>query len=48
MHTRSASIAVLALSLLLNNIPIGAADGEFSLAKGEAGAIHSGMTIDEL
>ena len=48
MHTRSVPIAVLALSLLLNNMPVGAADGAFGLSEGKAGAIHSGMTIDEL
>ena len=48
MHTRSVRIAVFVLSLLLNNMPVRAADGEFGLAYGKAGAIHSGMTIDEL
>jgi len=48
MRIRSVSVLSLFLCFLLNSVQIGAVDEEFVLAKGRAGTIHAGMTIDEL
>jgi hypothetical protein len=48
MRVRRTGVLASLLLLVMNGVPTRAVDGQFVLAKGRAGTIHAGMTIDEL
>jgi len=48
MRVRRAGVLALFLFLVLSSVPTGAGDEQFVLAKGRAGTLYAGMTIDEL